>query len=291
MEDKAEIKAEKTEKKVAMLVWNNEKAVMVAAALIKTHKRLKIKPEDVFLTDLNKLGDEFAKYNKLIIVDPENRFEKIASFFLFNHHKIEMWLAGTRLQLPNSSILKYYIADKIQQKDVAEYLGNDLELVSFLRAIKSGKNLRNEPATISRHRAALETIKIKFGKKSEEFDKLLKEIFFELTTQERSQFVEDIIFEASEIKVTLNRAKKKEIGYEGVGIIKIVEPKPGYFVNAKEIFEEGLSGGYNAVAIKSPESGQFEICFKKGYLEKIPEDKILEKINGCRVVVAKDFFD
>jgi len=289
MEEVKEV--EKAEKRTALLVWNNEKAVMVAAALIKTHKRLKIKPEDVFVIDLNKLGDGFIKYNKLIIVDPENRFERIASFFLFNHHKIEMWLAGTRLQLPNSSILKYYIADKIQQKDVAEYLGNDLELVSFLRAVKSGRSLRNEPPTISRHRAAIETVKIKSGKKSGDFDKLLKEIFFELTTQERSQFVEDIIFESSEIKVTLNRAKKKEIGYEGIGIIKIVEPKPGYFINAKEIFEEGLSSGYNAVAIKSPESGEFEICLKKGYLEKLPEEKILKRINGSRVVVANNFFD
>lgn len=279
------------EKRTALLVWNNEKAVMVAAALIKTHKRLKIKPEDVMVIDLNKLGDGFVKYNKLIVVDPENRFERIASFFLFNHHKIEMWLAGTRLQLPNSSILKYYIADKIQQKDVAEYLGNDLELVSFLRAVKSGKNLKNEPPTISRHRAAIETVKIKSGKKSEEFDKLLKEIFFELTTQERSLFIEEILFEASEIQVTLNRAKKKEVDYEGIGIIKIVEPKPGYFVNAKEIFEEGLSSGYNAVAIKSPETGEFEICLKKGYLEKLPEEKILSRINGSRIIVAKNFFD
>lgn len=287
-----------------LIMPGKQKDLFTAAVIILKDSLLKKFPNfDVKKDCIISFGNDLSeinlggKYQKILIVDPDNKLLKLDEFIVKNCYgklkKRFFWYLGRSAKTP--IMTKFFGEDNVHLCDdnclySKPTLLNDyaLKILGAIYSLRWG--VPDASPIMKRVSEATSIAKLKDREKSSTPTSLeiaIKELLFELITKKESPLIASLIVDFKLLKEAERRAKKTKIQHPILGKLKIVKPKKGLVIENKTFFEQGFQLGYDAVAVKSTE-GDYELCVKKIHAQKvINEIPIIKRINGCRFIVSK----
>lgn len=303
MEEKK--KTEARVEKFCLIMPGKQKDLFTAAIIIIKDLLLKKFPnfdtkKDCIISfgdDLSELELNLNSYQKILIIDPDNKLLKLDEFIVKNCYgktvKKFFWYLGKSAKIP--IMTKFFGEDNVHICDENCLYSNPnplddyaLKILGAIYSLRLG--ISDACPIMKRVSEATSIAKLKDREKSSTPTSLeiaIKELLFELITKKESPLIASLIVDFKLLKEAERRAKKTKIQHPILGKLKIVKPKKGLVIENKTFFEQGFQLGYDAVAVKSTE-GDYELCVKKIHAQKvIDEIPIIKRINGCRFIVSK----
>lgn len=296
---------EEKKQNLALIMPSKQKDLLVGAIIFLKESLLEKFPnfdldKDCFISFGNDLPEiDFKNYQKILVIDPSNKLLKIESSILKNYYKELVnklfWYSGksdkilTMQKLFGQNNVQIYNNYYFKSGLLDDY---ELSLLSAIQRLQWKTAVANVCPKIKRMDEAIRVAKLKDKENNSQtlLTTTLKQLFSELITKNESQLIVDLITEFEMLKEGEKRAKRSRVEHSVLGLLKLVKPKKGSTVQNKTFFEQGFKLGYNAVAVRSENNKEYELCLRNNLAKKIADEiPAIKKINGCRFIVTKEF--
>ncbi|NCN22308.1 hypothetical protein GW758_04450 [Candidatus Falkowbacteria bacterium] len=299
----------KKEQKLAIIMPGTQKDLFTGALIVLKESLLKNFPnfdvnKNCFVilnnnNDLSKL--DLEDYNKIVVVDPNNKLIKIEEFIVKNcYRKVAQkfsWFLGKSTKIP--TMKKFFGENSVHICNEHYFHSKSMPLGDYEMVLMGAIYTLTFGIVDScpRTKRVAEAINIAKFKDKEVasgpifLEKTIKQLFLELITKSESPLIADLISEFRLLKEAERKAKRTKIEHPTLGLLKVVKPKKGSITQNKSFFEKGFQLGYSAVAVRSANNSQeYELCLKNNLAKKIADEiPAIKRINGCRFIVSKEF--